>query len=253
MTFLLSSIITFHLEKTPQLLTGEQPTDAVERSGGQTPNFKFYFFPLGSSLNSKSGFVFNSVENTLNIHTLGTYQMRSSQSMVVEILENLRFSGVQEVRSMLRIILKPLFAFFALDICTKPMVVKAAGALAWINAVAPSYTSSHCIKTFPLLNTGPWVGIMYFCCTPKCHGFLKKRFLWNWSVNGLRSFSYRISFLLKNWQTMIIHFWISDRNFLKNKVSPLFPGKQLWQHLLPVTKSAPSFHHVLSLMRWWWY
>lgn len=129
------------------------------------------------------------------------------------------------------------------------MVVKAAGALAWINAVAPSYTSSHCIKTLTLLNTGPWVGIMYFCCTPKCHGFLKKRFLWNLSVNGLSSFSYRISFLLKNWQSMIIHFWVFDRNFLKNKVSPLFQGKQLWQHLLPVTKSAPSFH--LSTFLWW--
>lgn len=97
------------------------------------------------------------------------------------------------------------------------MVVKTAGALAWINAVAPSYTSSHCTKTLTLLNTGPWVAIMYFCCTPKCNGFLKKRFLWNWSVTGLSSFSYRISFLLKHWQTVIIHFWVFDRNFLKSE------------------------------------
>lgn len=111
MIFLLSRKITFHLEKTSQLFTGEQPTGAVERSGGQTPNFKSYFFPLRGSLNFKSGFAFNLVENTLNIHTLGTYQMRSSQSMVVEILENLRFSGVQEVRSTLRIILNHYLPF----------------------------------------------------------------------------------------------------------------------------------------------
>lgn len=156
------------------------------------------------------------------------------------ILENLRFSVVQDVKPMLRIILNHYLPF-SLDICTKPMVVETAGALASVNVVAPSCTSSHCIKTLTLLNTGPWVGITYFCCTPKCNGFLKNRFLWNWSVNGLSSFSYRISFLLKNWQTMIIHFWVFDRHFLKNKVSPLFQEKQLWQHLLPMTKSAASF------------